>query len=113
MRVHKLLKDVFTWSMENKLLTIAASWEEVIITTQKICLKQIPWMDLMEEMKVWNPKRNFKVLEERETRIRENQESIKDIKSSLYMEEPSQIQEPPGREEEIPSFPQQSSSFRP
>ncbi|MBW0511209.1 hypothetical protein O181_050924 [Austropuccinia psidii MF-1] len=68
-QTHRLLKDLFTWSMDNKSITMAESWEEVGIETLKICLKQMAWMDLMEEVKGLNPNTNFKLLEERETGI--------------------------------------------
>ncbi|MBW0463272.1 hypothetical protein O181_002987 [Austropuccinia psidii MF-1] len=99
MQIQKLLKDLFTWSMDNRMFSMAASWVEVGITTQNICLKQIPWMDLMDEIKGWNPNKNLKLLEERETRIRENQEAIKSIENSWHMIEPNQIQVPQDREE--------------
>ncbi|MBW0510009.1 hypothetical protein O181_049724 [Austropuccinia psidii MF-1] len=44
-----------------------ASWAEVGTKTQKIFLKKMAWMNLMKEMKGWNPKNKFKFLEERET----------------------------------------------
>ncbi|MBW0541033.1 hypothetical protein O181_080748 [Austropuccinia psidii MF-1] len=62
-------------------------------------------------MKGWNPSKKFSLLEERATRIRENQEAIKAIEDSWHMEEPSQIQEPQGREEEIP-FPTTVQKFQ-
>ncbi|MBW0470513.1 hypothetical protein O181_010228 [Austropuccinia psidii MF-1] len=63
-------------------------------------------------MKDWNKNKNFKLLEERETRIRESQEAIKAIEKSWNMEEHSQIQVLQEREEGVPSSPQQTSSSR-
>ncbi|MBW0475066.1 hypothetical protein O181_014781 [Austropuccinia psidii MF-1] len=57
------------------------------------------------------PTKGFKLLEERETRIREKQAAIQAIESSWHMEEPSQIQVPQYSEEGFPSSPQQSRSF--
>ncbi|MBW0499978.1 hypothetical protein O181_039693 [Austropuccinia psidii MF-1] len=69
-------------------------------------------MDLMEEIKSCNPNTNLKLLEERTTTIRENQEAIRALENSWNMEESSQIQVPQDREEGVPSSPQQSSSSR-
>ncbi|MBW0580795.1 hypothetical protein O181_120510 [Austropuccinia psidii MF-1] len=44
--------------------------------------------------KGWNPKRQFKLLEERETRIRENQATIQAIEEQLNQTEPTL--NPPG-----------------
>ncbi|MBW0570076.1 hypothetical protein O181_109791 [Austropuccinia psidii MF-1] len=70
-------------------------------------------MDLIEEIKGWNPNKNFKPSKERATRIKENQEAIQAIEKYWQMEEPSLIQVPPGMEEEVPSSPLQSNSSRP
>ncbi|MBW0477955.1 hypothetical protein O181_017670 [Austropuccinia psidii MF-1] len=64
--IHKFLKDMFTWSMDNKMFSMEASNAEVGITTKKICLKKMACMDLTKEMKGWNTNKNFKLLEERE-----------------------------------------------
>ncbi|MBW0524344.1 hypothetical protein O181_064059 [Austropuccinia psidii MF-1] len=46
---------------------------------RKICLKEIPFKDLMVITKEWNPTRKFRLLEERATRIRDNQATIQAI----------------------------------
>ncbi|MBW0490486.1 hypothetical protein O181_030201 [Austropuccinia psidii MF-1] len=48
--------------------------------------------------------KNFKLLEERETIIKDNQAAIQAIEKSWHMEEPSQVQEPQDIEE-VPSSP--------
>ncbi|MBW0463646.1 hypothetical protein O181_003361 [Austropuccinia psidii MF-1] len=75
--------------------------------------QEMAWIDLMKEIKGWNPNKNYKLLEERETRIKDNQPAIQAIEKSLYMEDPSQIQVPKDMEEEVPSSPKQSRSSRP
>ncbi|MBW0490615.1 hypothetical protein O181_030330 [Austropuccinia psidii MF-1] len=64
--IHKFLKDLFKWSMDNKMFSMEASNAEVGITTKKICLKKMACMDLMKKMKGWNTNKNFKSLEETE-----------------------------------------------
>ncbi|MBW0485322.1 hypothetical protein O181_025037 [Austropuccinia psidii MF-1] len=56
-------------------------------------------------MKGWNTKKDLRLLEEREEIIKENQEAVKAIENSWNMEDPSQIQIPQCREEEVPSSP--------
>ncbi|MBW0566526.1 hypothetical protein O181_106241 [Austropuccinia psidii MF-1] len=90
-----------------------ASWEEVGITTQKICVKEMAWRNLMKEMNCWKPKKNLNILVEIETRIKENQAAIQAIKKYWHMEESSQFQAPPDIEEEVNYSPQQSRSYRP
>ncbi|MBW0467205.1 hypothetical protein O181_006920 [Austropuccinia psidii MF-1] len=90
-----------------------ASWEEVRITTKKIFIQKMAWMELMKEIKGWNPNRNFKLLEERSTRIKEDQEAIQAIEVSQHMEEASHIQVPQYMEEEVLSSTQQYSSSKP
>ncbi|MBW0523542.1 hypothetical protein O181_063257 [Austropuccinia psidii MF-1] len=90
---------------------MAASWEEVGITTQKICLNIMVWLDIMKEMKGWNPNKNFKLLEARAVRIKEKQAPIHAIEKLLHMEEPSPIQVAQDKEE-VPSSPHQSRNSR-
>ncbi|MBW0557659.1 hypothetical protein O181_097374 [Austropuccinia psidii MF-1] len=94
------------------MFSMAESWEEVGLTTQKICLKQMTWIDLIKEKKVWNPNKNIKLLERKATRIKENQAAIQAIEKYFHMEEPSQILVPQDMEEDAPSSPQKSRSFR-
>ncbi|MBW0461910.1 hypothetical protein O181_001625 [Austropuccinia psidii MF-1] len=58
-------------------------WEELGASSQKSFLKEIPFKDLMVITKGWNPTRKFKLLEERATRIRENQATIQDIQEQM------------------------------
>ncbi|MBW0531134.1 hypothetical protein O181_070849 [Austropuccinia psidii MF-1] len=83
LQLHQILKDLFQRRMDNKRLNLASHWEELGEIFQKICLKEIPFKDLMEITKGWNSNRKFKLLEERETRIRENQATIHAIEEQL------------------------------
>ncbi|MBW0561015.1 hypothetical protein O181_100730 [Austropuccinia psidii MF-1] len=69
--------------MDNKKLNLASHWEELEPSFQKICLKEIDLKYLMVITKAWNPTRKFKLLEEREFRIRENQATIQAIEEQL------------------------------
>ncbi|MBW0539617.1 hypothetical protein O181_079332 [Austropuccinia psidii MF-1] len=73
LQLHQLLKDLFQWSMDNKRFNLAAHWAEIGSSCQNICLKEIDFKDLMVSTKGWNPTRQFRLLEARTTRIRENQ----------------------------------------
>ncbi|MBW0515870.1 hypothetical protein O181_055585 [Austropuccinia psidii MF-1] len=77
--------------MDNKRFNLASHWVELRASCQRICLKEIPFKDLMLITKGWNPNRPFKLLEERETRIRENQATIQDIEEQLNQTEPTLI----------------------
>ncbi|MBW0491208.1 hypothetical protein O181_030923 [Austropuccinia psidii MF-1] len=83
LQLYQLLKDLFQWSMEHKRFNLASHWEELGAHCQKICLKEIPFKDLMVITKGWNSTKKFRLLEERETRIRENQATIQDIEEKL------------------------------
>ncbi|MBW0506619.1 hypothetical protein O181_046334 [Austropuccinia psidii MF-1] len=72
LQLHQLFKDLFQWSMDEKLFSLESHWVEIGAICQKICLKGIPFNYLMEITKGWNPTRKFRLLEERATRIREN-----------------------------------------
>ncbi|MBW0463657.1 hypothetical protein O181_003372 [Austropuccinia psidii MF-1] len=71
LQLHQLLKDLFQWSMDNKRFNLASHWEDLGASFWKICLKEIPLKDFMVITKGWNPTRKFRLLEERETRIRQ------------------------------------------
>ncbi|MBW0481992.1 hypothetical protein O181_021707 [Austropuccinia psidii MF-1] len=58
---------------------------------QKICLREIPFKDLTEIIKGWKPTRQFRILEERATRIRENQATTQAIEELLNKKGPSLI----------------------
>ncbi|MBW0492168.1 hypothetical protein O181_031883, partial [Austropuccinia psidii MF-1] len=66
-------------------------WAELGASCQKICLKEIPFKDFMEITKVWNPTRKFRLLEERATRIRDNQAIIQPIEEKLNQTRPPLI----------------------
>ncbi|MBW0507177.1 hypothetical protein O181_046892 [Austropuccinia psidii MF-1] len=65
--------------MDNKRLKLASHWAERGTSFQKICLREISFKDLIVITKIWNTTRRFRVLEEREIRLRENQATIQDI----------------------------------
>ncbi|MBW0461067.1 hypothetical protein O181_000782 [Austropuccinia psidii MF-1] len=77
--------------MDNKRFNLESHWEELRVICQQICLKEIPFKDLMVITKGWNPNRKFKILEERQTRIRENQATIQAIEEQLNQKEPTLI----------------------
>ncbi|MBW0530688.1 hypothetical protein O181_070403 [Austropuccinia psidii MF-1] len=60
-------------------------------SSQKICLKEIYFRDLMIITKGWNPTRHFRVLEVRANRIRENQATIQAIEEQLTQTVHTQI----------------------
>ncbi|MBW0477265.1 hypothetical protein O181_016980 [Austropuccinia psidii MF-1] len=91
LQLHQLLKDLFPWSMDNKRFNLPSHWEELGAIFQKIFLKEIPLKDLMVITKGWTPNRQFKLLEEREARIRENQAIIQAIEEQLNQTEPTLI----------------------
>ncbi|MBW0519455.1 hypothetical protein O181_059170 [Austropuccinia psidii MF-1] len=88
---HQLLKDLFQWSIDNKRFNLASHWEELGASFQKIHLKDMNFKDLMEITKGWNPTRKFRLLEERETSIRENQATIQSIEEKLNQTGPTLI----------------------
>ncbi|MBW0471460.1 hypothetical protein O181_011175 [Austropuccinia psidii MF-1] len=90
-QLHQLLKDLFQWSIDNKSFNLASHCAELGESWQKICLKEIPSKDLMVITKGWNPSRQFKLLEERETRIRKNQATIPAIEEQLNQTGPTLI----------------------
>ncbi|MBW0563120.1 hypothetical protein O181_102835 [Austropuccinia psidii MF-1] len=75
--------------MDNKRFNLASHWAELGESCQKICPKETPFKDLMEITKGWNTTRKFKLLEERETRIRENQATIQAIEEKLNQTGPT------------------------
>ncbi|MBW0475898.1 hypothetical protein O181_015613 [Austropuccinia psidii MF-1] len=77
--------------MDNKRFNLASHWEELGAIFQKICLREIPFKHLMEITKGWNPTRKFRLLEERATRIRENQATIQPIDKQLNQTGPTMI----------------------
>ncbi|MBW0475351.1 hypothetical protein O181_015066 [Austropuccinia psidii MF-1] len=83
LQLHQLLKDLFQWSMDSKRFNLASHWAEIGASFQKICLKEIPFKDIMEITKGWNPAREFILLEVRANSIRENQATIQAIEEQL------------------------------
>ncbi|MBW0529138.1 hypothetical protein O181_068853 [Austropuccinia psidii MF-1] len=70
-----------------KRFKLASHCKEVGAGSQKIFLKDIPFKDLIIITKGRNPNRKFKLLEEREARIRENQATIQAIEEQLNLTE--------------------------
>ncbi|MBW0535567.1 hypothetical protein O181_075282 [Austropuccinia psidii MF-1] len=87
LEIFQLLKGLFPWRMGNKSLNLASNWGELEASFQKICLKEIPFKDLMVITKGLNSNRQFKLLEERESSIRENQATSQAIKEKLNQTE--------------------------
>ncbi|MBW0519341.1 hypothetical protein O181_059056 [Austropuccinia psidii MF-1] len=83
LQLHKILKDLFQWSMNNKRFNLAPHWAELGASCQKICLKGIDFKDLMIITNGWNPIRQFRHLEVRANRIRDNQATIQAIEEQL------------------------------
>ncbi|MBW0479298.1 hypothetical protein O181_019013 [Austropuccinia psidii MF-1] len=77
--------------MDNKRFNLASHWAELGASFQKICLREIPFKDLMEITKGWNPTRKFRLLEERETRIKENKATTQDIEERMNQTGPTLI----------------------
>ncbi|MBW0509520.1 hypothetical protein O181_049235 [Austropuccinia psidii MF-1] len=72
--------------MDNKGFNLESDWEELGASFQKICLK-----DLMANTKGWNPTKQFRLLEARATRIRENKATIQAIEEQLTQTGHTQI----------------------
>ncbi|MBW0489431.1 hypothetical protein O181_029146 [Austropuccinia psidii MF-1] len=75
--------------MDNKKFNLTSHWAELGESFQKICRKEIEFKDLMVITKGWNPTRMFRLLEERESRIRENQATIQAIEEQLNQTGPT------------------------
>ncbi|MBW0577715.1 hypothetical protein O181_117430 [Austropuccinia psidii MF-1] len=91
LHLHQLLKDLFQWIMDNKRFNLASHWAELGASCQKICLKEIDFKDFLVITKGWNPTRQFRLLEARAQRIRENQATIQAIEEHLTKTGPTQI----------------------
>ncbi|MBW0473253.1 hypothetical protein O181_012968 [Austropuccinia psidii MF-1] len=91
LKLHQLLKDLFQWNMDNKRFNLTSHWAELEASFQKILLKEIEFRDLMEINKGWNPTRQFRLMEERATMIRENQATIQAIEDQLTQTGHTQI----------------------
>ncbi|MBW0487286.1 hypothetical protein O181_027001 [Austropuccinia psidii MF-1] len=91
LQLHQLLKDLLQWSMDNKRFNLESHWEELGASFQKIFLKEIDFKDLMVINKGLKSTRKFRLLEERETVIRENQATIQAIEEKLTQTGHTQI----------------------
>ncbi|MBW0580651.1 hypothetical protein O181_120366, partial [Austropuccinia psidii MF-1] len=86
-QLHQPLKDLLQWRMENRRLNLDSHCEGLGESCQKIFLKDIPFKDLMVITKGWNPNSKVKLLEERESRIRENQSAIQEMEKQVNQKE--------------------------
>ncbi|MBW0528167.1 hypothetical protein O181_067882 [Austropuccinia psidii MF-1] len=77
--------------MDNKRFNLASNWAELGECLQKICLKEIDFRDLMVITKGWNPTRQFRLLEVRANRIRENEAAIQALGEQLTQAGHTQI----------------------
>ncbi|MBW0568396.1 hypothetical protein O181_108111 [Austropuccinia psidii MF-1] len=91
LQLHQLLKDLFQWSMDKKAFNLESHWKKLGASFQKICLKEISFTDLMVMRKGWNTNRQFQLLEERETKIRECQATIQAIEEKFNQTIPTLI----------------------
>ncbi|MBW0472067.1 hypothetical protein O181_011782 [Austropuccinia psidii MF-1] len=91
LQLHQLLKDLFQWRMDNKSFNLASHWAELGSSCHKICLKEIDFKDLIIITKGWNPTSQFRLLEVRANRIRENQATIQAIEEQLTQSGHTQI----------------------
>ncbi|MBW0482491.1 hypothetical protein O181_022206 [Austropuccinia psidii MF-1] len=83
LQLHQLLKDLSQLSMANKSFNLASHWAKLGTSFQNICLKEIDFKDLMIITKGCNPTRQFRILEVKANRIRENKETIQAIEEQL------------------------------
>ncbi|MBW0479293.1 hypothetical protein O181_019008 [Austropuccinia psidii MF-1] len=77
--------------MNHKGLNLESHWAELGANCQKICLKEIDFRDLMVITKGWKLTSQFRLLEVREIRIRENQATIQPIEEHLTQTGHTQI----------------------
>ncbi|MBW0505655.1 hypothetical protein O181_045370 [Austropuccinia psidii MF-1] len=87
LQIHQLLKYLLQWRMEYNRLKLVSHLAELRAGLQKIFLKEIPFKDLMVITKGWNPNRQFKLLEERASRIRANNDTIQTIEYQMNQTE--------------------------
>ncbi|MBW0472652.1 hypothetical protein O181_012367 [Austropuccinia psidii MF-1] len=69
--------------MDIKWFSLASHWEELGKSCQRICLKEIPFRDLVEITKGYNPNRTFRLLDESKVRIWKNQATIQAIEEQF------------------------------
>ncbi|MBW0463404.1 hypothetical protein O181_003119 [Austropuccinia psidii MF-1] len=77
--------------MDNKRFNLALHWEGIKASFQQICLKSISFKHLMVITKGWNPTRQFRFLEERATKMRDNRATIQAIEEQLNQTGPTLI----------------------
>ncbi|MBW0538848.1 hypothetical protein O181_078563 [Austropuccinia psidii MF-1] len=77
--------------MDNKRFNLESHWEELGASRHKICLKEIHFKEIIVITKGWNPTRQFRLLEVRANRIRENQATIQAIEEQLTQTGHTQI----------------------
>ncbi|MBW0470211.1 hypothetical protein O181_009926 [Austropuccinia psidii MF-1] len=77
--------------MDNKRFKLASHWAELGASFQEICLKEIDFTDLFVITKGLNPTRQFRLLEVRTNRIRDNQATIQAIEEKLTQTGNTQI----------------------
>ncbi|MBW0564196.1 hypothetical protein O181_103911 [Austropuccinia psidii MF-1] len=82
LQLHQLLKDLFQWGMDKR-FNLESHLAELGESCQKICLKERDFRHLMVITKGWNPTRQFRLLDVRANRIRENQATIQAIEEQL------------------------------
>ncbi|MBW0483141.1 hypothetical protein O181_022856 [Austropuccinia psidii MF-1] len=90
LQIHQLLRDLFQWSMDSR-FNLESHWAELEASCQKICLKELSFKDLMVINEGWNPTRKFRLLEERETKIRSNKATIQALEERINQTEPTLI----------------------
>ncbi|MBW0481699.1 hypothetical protein O181_021414 [Austropuccinia psidii MF-1] len=77
--------------MDNKRFNLPSHWEELGASCQKICLKEINFREPMVITKDWNHTRQFRLMEVRANRIRENKGTIQAIEEQLTQTGNTQI----------------------
>ncbi|MBW0521215.1 hypothetical protein O181_060930 [Austropuccinia psidii MF-1] len=65
--IHLMLKYLSTWSIDNTIFTMAASWKEIGMISQKILLNKMTFKNLLKEINTFNLNRYLIHLEESET----------------------------------------------
>ncbi|MBW0460484.1 hypothetical protein O181_000199 [Austropuccinia psidii MF-1] len=87
LKLHKLLKDLFQQIIEHKRFNMDSHWAEKGEGWQKIFLREISFKELMEITKDWNSNRKFKLLEDREAKIRKNESTMQAIEEKWSQKE--------------------------
>ncbi|MBW0553504.1 hypothetical protein O181_093219 [Austropuccinia psidii MF-1] len=77
--------------MENKRFNLASHCAKLGESFQKLCLKEIPFKNIIVITKGLNPFRKLRLLEERATMIRNNQPTIKATEEQLNQTGPTRI----------------------